>query len=76
MSWQEYVDSTLIGSGKICDAAILGLDGSLWAISSSFQLQESEINALLAAYTNPKPLQEHGLQIAGDKVRLAPRQVD
>ena len=31
MSWQEYVEKNLVGTGKVCKAAIVSLDGSVLA---------------------------------------------
>ena len=36
MSWQTYVDTNLVGTGKVQKAAIFGLDGSQWATSAGF----------------------------------------
>lgn len=50
MSWQAYVDTNLIGSGKVHKAAIHGHDGSCWATSSGFSV--SETSALSLAFVN------------------------
>ena len=39
MSWQTYVDSNLVGSGKVQKACIFGLDGSPWASSAGFSVR-------------------------------------
>lgn len=41
MSWQSYVDSNLLGTGSVQKAAIFGLDGSQWAISSGFAVSHT-----------------------------------
>ena len=46
MSWQGYVDSNLVGSGKVQKAGIFGVDGSTWASSAGFSVRRS-INLLL-----------------------------
>ena len=33
MSWQAYIDSTLLGSGVVSEALIAGQDGATWAKS-------------------------------------------
>ena len=38
MSWQAYVDTNLIGTGKVQRAAIFGHDGSCWATSEGFSV--------------------------------------
>lgn len=70
MSWQEYIDSSLIGSGKIKEAAIIGLDGAIWANSNGFDISSEEANKLLAAYKNPSCLYEQGLYLCGVRVNL------
>ena len=70
MSWQAYVDTNLVGSGKLAKAAIIGLDGggSIWAASSGYQLSPSEIQSLLQAFQDPSKIRSGGLFIAGVKV--------
>lgn len=36
MSWQGYVDTNLVGTGKVSKAAIIGLKGGVWATSQGF----------------------------------------
>lgn len=36
MSWQSYVDTNLVGTGNVTQAAIIGLKGGVWASSSGF----------------------------------------
>lgn len=38
MSWQAYVDTNLIGTGHVSQAAIYGLNGGEWAKSAGFQV--------------------------------------
>lgn len=38
MSWQGYVDTNLVGTGKISQAAIIGLKGGVWATSPDFNV--------------------------------------
>ena len=38
MSWQAYVDTNLLGTGKVQRAAIFGHDGSCWATSAGFSV--------------------------------------
>lgn len=39
MSWQTYVDSNLVGTGKLNQAAIHGHNGGLWATSAGFSVK-------------------------------------
>lgn len=67
MAWQPYVDSSLIGSGKICAGAILGHDGSIWAVSPSLTLTPSETQKLTSAFLDPTSIRSEGFRISGTK---------
>lgn len=36
MSWQAYVDTNLVGTGSVSQAAIYGAQGGVWASSPGF----------------------------------------
>lgn len=38
MSWSDMVNNNLVGTGNVSKAAIIGLDGSLWAKSDNFNV--------------------------------------
>ncbi|KAN0025754.1 hypothetical protein ACTFIU_005417 [Dictyostelium citrinum] len=65
MSWQSYVDTNLLGSGLI-HAAILGIDGSIWAKSSGIDLKQSECSGIAQGYKN-KSFVETGFVVGGKK---------
>lgn len=69
MSWQPYVDNSLVGSGKITSGAILGHDGSVWAASPSIaqKLTGEETKRLVTAFANPSIVRQEGFKIAGVK---------
>ncbi|KIY65778.1 profilin [Cylindrobasidium torrendii FP15055 ss-10] len=67
MSWQAYVDTNLVGSGKIKHAAILGLQGGVWATSPGFTIEQAEQTAILGSFSNPASVQESGIRTAGAK---------
>lgn len=70
MSWQQYVDDGLVGTGKVTAAAIFGLDTVTWAQSSIFPAMTPEqVRALLTGFTDPSGLRANGIRIAEDKVR-------
>ncbi|KAK4204164.1 putative profilin [Triangularia verruculosa] len=49
MSWQAYVDSSLVGSGHIDKAAIFSAAGdSTWAATPGFTVAPSEITAIIS----------------------------
>ncbi|XP_031114772.1 profilin-1-like [Ipomoea triloba] len=71
MSWQTYVDEHLmcdIEGNHLTSAAILGLDGSVWAQSSAFpQLNPQEISAIMKDFDEPGSLAPTGLHLGGAK---------
>jgi len=70
MSWQEYVDSALVGTGKISEAAIIGHDGTLWAQSPSFTINPDQFTRLFQSFTNPSIIRSEGLKFGNDKVQV------
>ncbi|KAJ7040980.1 profilin [Mycena alexandri] len=67
MSWQAYVDTNLVGSGKISRAAILGKQGGVWATSAGYNLSAEEQKAVIGAFGNLEAVQASGLRLAGVK---------
>ncbi|KDR79248.1 hypothetical protein GALMADRAFT_223484 [Galerina marginata CBS 339.88] len=67
MSWQAYVDSNLVGSGKVSKAAILGLAGGVWAASSEYTLSTEEQKAIVNGFVKPDTVQASGVRLAGQK---------
>ncbi|KAF3638118.1 profilin-1-like [Capsicum chacoense] len=71
MSWQTYVDEHLmceIEGNHLSAAAIIGLDGSVWAKSSTFpQFKPAEIDAILNDFNEPGSLAPTGLHLGGSK---------
>lgn len=67
MSWQAYVDTNLVGSGNVAQAAIFGHDGSKWASSSTLNVSAAEAKSLVAAFKDPSGIRAGGLHLAGTK---------
>ncbi|KAI3495802.1 hypothetical protein L1887_38148 [Cichorium endivia] len=71
MSWQAYVDDHLlceIEGNHLTAAAILGLDGSVWAQSPNFpQLKPEEITGIINDFNEPGTLAPTGLHCGGTK---------
>lgn len=66
------MDKSLLGTGKIQQAAIIGHDGSIWAHSGGFDLSADELSALLHAYNDPTSAYERGVTLAGTRVYPSP----
>jgi profilin len=66
MSWQEYVDTNLVGSGYITKAAILGQKGGVWASSAGLVISPDEQKAIIGGFNNSN-IQATGFRIAGVK---------
>ena len=67
MSWQQYVDSNLIGTGTVTAAGIYDLQGNPWAYSAGFAAQVAEVAAVSAHFAAPAGLAATGATIAGVK---------
>lgn len=75
MSWQQYVDETLLGSGVVKQGGILGSDGEIWAHSPGLKLSESEGASLAAGFDDPSGLYSNGVKVNGVKftvLRVSP----
>ncbi|MBC3364271.1 profilin [Pseudomonas sp. SWRI154] len=65
MSWQEYIDTNLVGTGHVKQAVIAGTDGRSWATSSGFAPSIEELQALIAGFENPSSVVGKKLLISG-----------
>eukprot|EP00758_Cryptobia_borreli_P006730 Tbor_TRINITY_DN5194_c1_g2::TRINITY_DN5194_c1_g2_i1::g.26176::m.26176/K05759/PFN; profilin len=74
--WQGYIDNSLIGSGNMHSAAIIGLsDGAYWAYGGDYVPQPDEVTHILACLKEPSKALASGITIAGIKyfaVRAVP----
>jgi profilin len=69
MSWQQYVDDGLVGTGKVASAAIFGQDTATWAQSAAFPgMNPEQVRALLTGFGDPSGLRANGIRVGGDKV--------
>lgn len=68
MSWQEYVDTSLIGSTNFVEAAIIGMDGGIWASSPGLALSNEDATGILAAFTDNRDAKAEGFTIGGIRV--------
>jgi profilin len=76
MSWQAYIDSSLVGSGHVDKAAIISAAGdSAWATSTNFQLKPEEMKAISAIVGGDDAAKDkafaEGLYIAGERYVMA-----
>jgi len=74
MSWQQYVDTSLVATGNLDKAAIFNSEGnSVWATSAGFQVSPAEMQEIVNAYKDKgdangvKQVQSNGLHIAGER---------
>jgi len=72
MSWQAYIDTSLLGSGHVEKGAIYNLEGtSCWATSAGFDITPAEmteiVNGLKGQTDN---LYANGLHLCGEKYVL------
>merc|ERR1711955_24254 len=66
MSWQNYVDTQMIEK-KLKQAAIAGLDGSIWAKSDNFEITTDEVKKVVDNYDNQMAFASTGINVAGQK---------
>ncbi|TID25410.1 Profilin (actin-binding protein) [Venturia nashicola] len=68
MSWQAYIDSSLIGTGTVDNAAIFSVNGKdNWARSEDFKISPEEMKVLLDGFADPNPLYGSGFHVDGVK---------
>lgn len=68
MSWQAYIDDSLIGSGHMHSAAIVGLhDGSYWAYGGTYIPQPDEVKHIQNCLQSLSLIQSTGVIIHGVK---------
>ncbi|TFK96725.1 profilin [Pterulicium gracile] len=67
MSWQAYVDTNLVGSGKVSKAAIIGLQGGVWASSAGYDIPADEQKAIVNMFKDPSSAAATGVKILGNK---------
>ncbi|KAF2766460.1 profilin [Teratosphaeria nubilosa] len=71
MSWQAYVDTSLVGTGNIDKAAIFNSEGnSVWATSAGFTVSPTETQEIVNAYKDKgdvKQVQSTGLHVGGER---------
>ena len=66
VSWKEYIDNTLMSSGVITKAAIIGLDkGKTWASSLGFEVDQIEAKYLIDGFMDPTDLRSQGILVDG-----------
>ena len=67
MSWQDYVDKQLVGTGLVKCAAIVGLDGSIWAKSADFDLTAAQATTFTTNYSKVAHFQANGVVLGKTK---------
>jgi len=66
-NWQTYVDSNLVGSGKLKEGAIYGPEGNKYATSPSLQITNDEIKKVIAAFKDPSDIRAKGFTLSTKK---------
>lgn len=72
---QSYVDDHLMCAlshgGQLTSAAIVGMDGGVWAQSAAFPaITKAEVDTLLAGFSDPGVIAASGIMVGGQKARL------
>ncbi|KAF8201350.1 profilin [Mycena galopus ATCC 62051] len=70
-AWKPYVDTNLVGTGKISKAAILGKEGGVWASSPGYTLSDGEQKVIKDALKGGdecfSDVRSNGVKLAGVK---------
>lgn len=66
MSWDSYRD-TLIKSGSVTKAAVVGHEGGVWSSSPGLEITADEIKTLIRGLSNAEALQASGVRVGGQK---------
>ena len=66
MSWQTHVDN-LLADKVIQHAAIIGIDGSVWAKSGAFNMTPGELQTFAANFSKHEFFQSNGITLAGTR---------
>ena len=64
MSWQEYVDNSLVGTQMVTKACLAGHDGSIWATSNGFNVSLEEVKTLFSGFEDNATIQAKGIDVA------------
>jgi len=68
MSWQAYVDTSLVGTGDVDKAAIFNTEGnSVWASSPNFHISPTEMAEVVACYKDNAKAFSSGFHVGGTK---------
>lgn len=76
MSWQAYVDTSLVGTGNVDKAAIISIAGdSTWASSAGFSVDAAEMKTIADIVTGAAGAKDKafadGLYVAGERYVMA-----
>ena len=69
MSWQDYVNNNLLGTGTCTGAAIASHDGNIWAEGGDIagRVTQAELMKINNGFNDPSAFQADGVRIGGDR---------
>ncbi|KAJ6254618.1 profilin [Anaeramoeba flamelloides] len=67
MSWDSYVETSLVGSGHVSMGAIAGFTGNIWAQTNGMNLKNDEVQMIYEGFDDQSRLFEKGIVIGGVK---------
>ncbi|CCJ28689.1 unnamed protein product [Pneumocystis jirovecii] len=68
MSWGDYINKSLLETGKITNAAIASREGtSVWASNDGFSLGLDELKILASGFDDPTQILGSGFYLSGKK---------
>ncbi|KAF2795263.1 putative profilin II [Melanomma pulvis-pyrius CBS 109.77] len=71
MSWQAYVDQSLVGTGNIDKAIICGAsDKAVWAASPGFSMPADELQVIIDSFTDSSSDPNHVKKVISQGVKV------
>lgn len=69
MSWQDYVNNNLLGTGACSGALLAGHDGSVWAEGGDIKgrAQPGELAKICKGFDDASPFQANGVYLGGER---------
>lgn len=65
-TWKDYIQNSLISSGYVVNAAIIGVQkNQRYGISTDFAISPQETKSIIHGFTDPEALNAHGIMLGG-----------
>jgi hypothetical protein len=65
-SWDNFLNEELLSTNNFLYAAVVGIDGAIWAKSAEWGLKEEEIDIFTQYFENEEEFYNNGITIGGE----------